>query len=464
MLPAARHTREAISPEALPRGPHSLTREEVAANQRLRLILAMVDAVGEKGYVATTVADVISRAGVSRKAFYEHFTGKDDCFLASYDAVAGEGRRRVMAAYHKAEGWPDRVEAAIRSLFEAALENPDAVRLGMIEISAAGPAGVERREQAVLNFERVIQSALDLAPGTHKTLPETTLRAIVGGLHGILCQHVRRNQVDDLLDLVPDLVRWATSYYPAPPAIEAGVPFAKIGYPTPCCRTPGTLSLGFPPTARRGASHRERGVSRSFVVHNQRERILDAIANLTASRGYAGLTLEDIVREAGVSLQTFYEHFAGKEDGLLVAYEIGHLRGLSIVEHAYRSQPDWRTSVRAAIHALFDFLASEPSFAHLALMDAFIATPESAQRAEKGITAYAEMLMPGFEEVPKRNRPPAVTIEAVVSGLCEILFGHVVAERVHELPSIAPHATYLALAPFVGGDEAAQIALGADGI
>ena len=71
----------------LPRGRHSLSREEVAATQRARLMLALTEAVGESGYAATSVADVIGRAGVSRQTFYEQFTSKLDCFLAAFDAA-----------------------------------------------------------------------------------------------------------------------------------------------------------------------------------------------------------------------------------------------------------------------------------------------------------------------------------------------------------------------------------------
>src|SRR3954463_12165075 len=69
----------------LPRGRHRLTREEVLQSQRGRMLEAMAHAVLEKGYVHTTVADVLTRARVSRETFYEHFDGKEDCFLAVYD-------------------------------------------------------------------------------------------------------------------------------------------------------------------------------------------------------------------------------------------------------------------------------------------------------------------------------------------------------------------------------------------
>src|SRR3954463_13954480 len=74
----------------LPRGRHAAPREVVAESQRERLLVAMADEVAAKGYANVAVADVIERAGVSRRSFYEHFTNKEDAFLAAYDAgVAG---------------------------------------------------------------------------------------------------------------------------------------------------------------------------------------------------------------------------------------------------------------------------------------------------------------------------------------------------------------------------------------
>src|SRR3954463_3168983 len=70
----------------LPRGRHAAPREVVAESQRERLLVAMADAVAEKGYAHAAVADVIERAGVSRRTFYEHYANKEECFLAAYDA------------------------------------------------------------------------------------------------------------------------------------------------------------------------------------------------------------------------------------------------------------------------------------------------------------------------------------------------------------------------------------------
>ncbi len=206
---------------------------------------------------------------------------------------------------------------------------------------------------------------------------------------------------------------------------------------------------------RRRTAH---GASRGFVVHNQRERILDAVTNLTAANGYGSLTVEDIASEAAISLQAFYEHFESKEDAFLVAYELGHTKGLDIVERAFATAPDWRTGVREGIYSLTEYLASEPSFASLALMGTTVATPRAIKLSDRGVSSYAQLLAPGYEEMPKSKRPPAIAIDAIAGGLQEVFLHYAARGRLQELPELTPDATYIALAPFVGAEEAARVA------
>jgi AcrR family transcriptional regulator len=439
------------------------SREQALAAQRLRLIGAMIGAVEEKGYRTATVADVIALAGVSRKTFYNHFANKRACFLAAYDLISERAVGRLTRAYGEAEGWPDRVEAAIRALFEAAIENPGALRVALLEIGAVGPAGFERRERSIAGYEGFILDATKLAPG-RGTMSETNLRTVVGGLMRVLTRRVLHGDRDELLALVPDLVTWATSYYPTPARIAKPRPVARVDLQRRLAlkggRAPGTLAPHGPLTPRRGLPRGDQNVSRSFVVHSQRERILDAVANLTAAQGYAALKVEDVAEHAAVSLNAFYEHFADKEDALLVAYEVGHAKALAIVEHAYTSETDWRLAVHAGIGALFEFLAAEPSFAHIALVDALIATPHTAERSNVGVDAFARMLVPGMEEIQGQNPLPLVTIEAITGGLFELCLYYSLQRRIHELPELTPAATYFALRPFLGSEEATRVAAG----
>jgi AcrR family transcriptional regulator len=445
-------------PRRRPSGPAE--REQMRASQRLRLALAMIAAVGEDGYRATRVADVIARAGVSRKTFYELFDNKQDCLLAAYELIVGQAIRQLEVAFREADGWPGRVETAIATLFASARENPGALRLSLLEIPAAGPEAVERRERSVAAFEQFMRDALELAPG-EGSVSNVALKAIVGGFNRVLYRRVLRGERAAVAGLVPDLASWAASYYPAPasmlgePSVRSrggGAATALVGG-----RAPGTLAPHPPLGGRRGLARGDQNVSRSFVVQSQRERILDAVTNLTAREGYAALRVEGIAEEAAVSLVAFYEHFADKEDAFLVAFEVGQAKGLAIVEGAFAAQSDWRLAVRAGIAALLDFLATEPSFAHIALLDALVATEHTSQRSRAGVDAFARMLAPGMEQ-PGGSAPPPVTIEAIAGGLFELCLHYALADRLRELPELAASATYIALAPFLGGEEAARIA------
>lgn len=200
-------------------------------------------------------------------------------------------------------------------------------------------------------------------------------------------------------------------------------------------------------------------LSPSYVAHSQRERILDAVAQLSARKGYGAFTVEEVAVHAAVSLKAFYEHFADKEDAFLVAYEVGHGKGLAIVERAHDAESDWPRSVRAGLMALFDYLASEPSFAHLALVDALIATPRTAARANRGMIPYVEMLAAGVENAPRDSQPSELAIEAISGGILELCLSYTALGHVSDLSELLPWAIYFALAPFVGPERAASVAL-----
>src|SRR5262245_64691719 len=104
-------------------------------------------------------------------------------------------------------------------------------------------------------------------------------------------------------------------------------------------KQPDSRNSGPLPTGRHG-------LPRSFVIQNQTERILAAVADVTSAASYAEMTVEDIIVTAGVSRRTFYEHFKNKEDAFLAAYDEATGRLLAALRWAILSQDSFVDRVR----------------------------------------------------------------------------------------------------------------------
>ena len=442
-------------PWTLPRGPHSFTREQVQASQRQRILRAMIEAVAERGYVSTPVAEVIARAGVSRKAFYEHFPNKETCALEASDAITKTALELVSNRYRATNGDEAGAEAAIQELLVRAMASPRSVRFVLLELIAVGAVGIARREYLITAFERLVQEFIENDPSI--STPHPILRATVGGLNSIIYSRAAKRGAELTPELVTELVSWIALYRRLPPSLLSP-PEHRDTAAVAGGRAPGTLSPTPLLARKRGGDGRSAKRSHSLIVHSQRERILDAVANLSAARGYALVTVNNIGEQACVSLDTFYGHFAGKEDAFLVAYEVGHAKGLAIVERACSSAPDWPSRIRAGIAALFDFLASEPTFAYLALVDALLATTRTAARARKGLLTYARLLI-GERQDDFASAGSDLMTEAITGGLFEICLTYTLQKRVSELPALIAPMTYFVLAPAIGVEDAARVAL-----
>ncbi|MGH2878653.1 MAG: TetR/AcrR family transcriptional regulator [Solirubrobacteraceae bacterium] len=441
--------------DARPRRPSSRAGRKArlaGEDPRSRMLEAMLSCVGEQGYLPTVVADVIAKAVASRKTFYEHFEDRQACFLALSDEIGSEWVERVSAAceHATAEDGSSAVDALIAELFALGCERPAALRIVAVEMTAAGPAGVARRERLLADLSAPLQPEIGEQPSSlllARSIVGAALRMLYArARRGAGVRRPRRGVAQELADGVSSWARRYTDRDGLPevtePAQDAQAPDAPVGG-----RAPGTLSLSSRAIERRGLPRGEGNVSRSFVIHSQRERILDALANLAAAEGYGAATIPEIVREAAVSVQAFYEHFSGKDDAFLVAYEIGHRKALAIVERAYEAQELWPQAIGSAIATLLEFLASEPAYAHLALIDALTASPKAASIAHDGLIAYSAMLEPGItgaEEEPWA----AVAPEATATALLELCFVYVSDERARELPRLRDLACEIALRPF----------------
>jgi AcrR family transcriptional regulator len=209
--------------DRLPSGRHRLTRETVVASQRGRLIDAMASSVAEKGYEQTTVADVVERAGVSRRTFYEQFPDKESCFLAAYDIGAELlfGRFRTDLEELGDAGWRERARTAIDTLLAVLAAEPDFAWAMMIEVLGAG-------RKALARHAAFIELTAKLWRGLHRRarsedpslpeLPDEVFSTLAGGLEQLVRDGVRTIGPKRLPELSEPMMRATVAIFGARPA------------------------------------------------------------------------------------------------------------------------------------------------------------------------------------------------------------------------------------------------------
>ena len=171
-------TQAGRSGRQLPRGRHGLSREDIAASQRGRLIDAILDVVAVKGYAATTVNDVVVSAEVSRRTFYEHFDGKEACFLAAFDFSVRDVSESLRSALDPVarDDWAGRIRLSWRAFLAALAAHPAASWSLYIEALGAGPALVRRTTAVNKGFADIFRAlhrrARKADPGVREVAPE----------------------------------------------------------------------------------------------------------------------------------------------------------------------------------------------------------------------------------------------------------------------------------------------------
>lgn len=198
----------------LPPGRHGLPREFVVHNQRERLIAGVAEAIAENGYAGTTIAHITRHAAVSRRTFYEHFTSKDECFIAAYDTVMEQLREHVAKAFDEQDDWPHAVRAGIAAMLGFLAAEPNLARLSMVESLVAGPVVVERYDAAIKGLVPYFEAGRKgRPPEVLARLSPTTEEALVGGMVSLISRRILAGRTADLGELLPDLVEFTLTPY-----------------------------------------------------------------------------------------------------------------------------------------------------------------------------------------------------------------------------------------------------------
>jgi AcrR family transcriptional regulator len=188
----------------------ALSRDFIAQHKQRRIMDALAELTAEQGYEATKISDIVKRAGVARKTLYDNFEGKEEVFLAAFDAARDEVVRRIKEGSSDADGSSrERVEGGLAAFLGYVAEQPSLAQMCMIEAQQATPATNKRYEDAVEIFVELTRRAL---PDDERP-PDTIAEALVGGVARIISQQIRRGEAESAEDLLPELTEFMMAPY-----------------------------------------------------------------------------------------------------------------------------------------------------------------------------------------------------------------------------------------------------------
>jgi AcrR family transcriptional regulator len=405
----------------LPHGPHGMAREEVARNQRARLYGGMIESIAEHGYRGTTVANVIALAGVSRRAFYELFSSKEDCFVATYDIVVARSRKRVLEAWGRERGWANRMHASCKVFLEDIACDPKGAHLVLIDSLGLGAKARERMHLAGACYERLTVAAFRACPASEQ-LPAIAGRATVGGVRHVVFNRLRERRWGELRTLADEVLDWIEAYR-SPASTRLRV-FSLPGPPQIPVEPVGFLE-----------------------GEDRRTRALGAIVHLTLDEGYATTTDPQLAQFACMSTEAFHKQFPGKEACFIAVLEEIAREATEAVEISVADAYSWPERAYLAVRAFIEHIVARPALLRVAFVDLFEVGPGVIDCMTRPVERLIALITEG---APEPRRAPAVMHELLTGALWDIISAYAYSDRLRSLLRMIDVIAFLALAPYVG--------------
>jgi AcrR family transcriptional regulator len=194
------------------------------------------------------------------------------------------------------------------------------------------------------------------------------------------------------------------------------------------------------------------------LSRDQRDRILAAMTELVAKRGYQGTTIEHIVKRAGVSRATFYENFSNREDCLLAGFDEAAEETRRRVDTAVAAAEGWPEQVRAGLVAFLDYAAANPALARTCLVESMTAGPTAMARYEEALQSFTPLLRQGRDLAAAEDRLPETLEDSIVGGIVWMVHQRLLRGEVEEIPALLGTMLAFALGPYLGEERAAEFA------
>jgi AcrR family transcriptional regulator len=412
-----------------------------AGDQRMRLLAAAVEVAAAEGYARARIGDIAKQARVSRATFYELFADKEECFLVAYRREAERVAHEVAESIQTATD-SDPTRTALTRLLT--LADSEGAVFSFLTQEAPGERLLIEREGLFAALEQHIETGRRQTK-TDEPVADIPLRCLLGGVLRVIGIRLGRGEID-AVRMVDDVVHW-TSAYEAPRARLRWTAVVPAKEALELARGRSSRALFAPQRLPRGR-HR---LPEAVVKKVQRERILHATASVIAAKGYADTTVADIVAEAGLSRDVFYAHLPGKREALNQATRFIFEQCVAVMAGAFfTSEGEWPDRLWESALALARFLASAPSFAHVAFIDAYTSDRASASGTDEMFLGFAIFLEDGFRYSSQSGSVPRLVPEGIIGAIIETAALFIRQGRTDELPGLVPLGVYVAIAPFTG--------------
>lgn len=203
----------------MPPGRHLIPSDFVSQNQRERMLLATAELVAERGYQKTTIELIAKTSRVALVTFYEHFSSKEDCFLAAFDETVAAAREVFAELLDSEQPWQEQISSGLEIFLEMVVKEEPRAKLCIVEAQAAGAASLARYQAMLESVAPKLREGRDFNPRASR-LPDGLEVAIAGGIAWLVHQRLIAGEADELKALLPEMLQVTLTPYVG--EVEAG--------------------------------------------------------------------------------------------------------------------------------------------------------------------------------------------------------------------------------------------------
>jgi len=424
-----------------------LTVSSPPSHPREQLLAGMIEVASASGYAGASVARVIERAGTSRRTFYSHFSGREECFVEAYRSVVARALEATVDVVRKVPS-KEQPRAILATLLEGVASDPPAARLALFEVYAAPPAVRAQHERLVWQLEAELERCLRCG-WPEGEAPQLPVRALRAAIEDVVSNRLLREEAEALPSLADDLFAWVEAYRP-PPRTE---PLHQGRWDRMAESFPLHFKVSEPAEGLlpRGRS----ALPPELAASERRARIIGATIRATAAKGYSAVTVADIAAAARVTKAAFYSQFGSKQEAFLAAQRRGLEESLAAAAAAFYGESEWLDRVWAGLRALLRYLAENPEAAVLGVREVHAAGEEAIRLQHDIRNAFTLFLEGGHRQRINIGKPlPSISPEALAGANHGLIRRQILSRGAEGTPGLLPQLVYVTVTPFVGHEEA----------